>query len=87
VQTYRRRDDLAPVQKYFAANGLPMQIVERGSYYFRVTATRYYGFGENSDGAVALQRIKEIGARYEAPAGYESFRPNLFQDAYSEKIK
>ncbi|MBE0538036.1 MAG: hypothetical protein IH624_20430 [Phycisphaerae bacterium] len=87
VQNYKRRDDLAPVQKYFAANGVQTEIVERGSYFFLVTTTLYYGFGENSDGAVALQRIKEIGARYEAPAGYESFRPNLFRDAYGEKIK
>jgi len=66
---------------------VPTEIVERGSYYFLLTTTRYFGFGAGSDRAAALQRIKEIGAKYKAPPGYESFRPNLFRDAYSEKIK
>lgn len=86
IQAYFQRKDLVPVKEYFEKNGIETEILE--NRYFRlVTKQRYQGFGSGSDGETGLNKIKEIGVKYKAPSGYESFRPNLFQDAYGEKVR
>jgi hypothetical protein len=40
-----------------------------------------------SKGYLMKEKIKKIGPGYEAPPGYETFRPNLFQDAYGMKVE
>ncbi|MBE0537966.1 MAG: hypothetical protein IH624_20080 [Phycisphaerae bacterium] len=94
IQTYMQRKDLEPVQQHFSKGGIETEIVERGSYFFLVTKQLYLrcsvdsnSFNPKYDGDVARQKIKEVGATYRAPPGYESFRPNLFQDAYAEKVR
>lgn len=86
IQAYFQREDLLPVQEHFAKNGVETEILE--NRYFRlVTKERFRGFGSGSDGEAGLKKIKEIGAKYKAPSKYESFRANLFQDAYGEKLR
>ena len=88
IQQFHRNRDLEHVQRYFLANGIETVIEKRGTQYFLLTKDAY----ENpkhagTDGAAALRRIKQIGAGYKAPQGYESFAKSLFSDAYGEKIK
>lgn len=88
IATYKRDEDLVPVKEYFDKNGIETQIQERGDYYFLVTKDKLQSPRRaGTDGYAALQRIRRVGADYKAPQGYESFAPNLFQDAYGMKIR
>ncbi len=94
IQVFKQRRDLEPVKQHFEKNGIETEIVERGSFFFLRTTQLYhkcsvnrYSFNPDYDGDVAMKEIRRVGAMYKAPQGYESFRPNLFQDAYGEKIK
>ncbi len=85
---FRARADLVPVQQYFEQNGIKTEIVPKnGRYYLRTTA-RYV---ENpstpgTEGYKVKMRIAELGKKYKAPTGLETFAPNYFSDAYGEKI-
>ena len=88
IQQFHKKKDLEQVQTYFLGYGIQTIIEQRGPQFLLLTKDTY----ENpqragTDGAAALKRIKEIGAGYEAPSGYESFAPRLFSDAYAEKYK
>ena len=88
VATYRNRNDLEPVQEYFARNGVETEIWLRNNYFYLVTKQRFESTERRgTDGYLVKQKIKKIGADYKAPSGYESFRPNLFQDAYGMKVE
>lgn len=94
IQAYKQRRDLEPVKQYFEENGIETEIVERGSFFLLRTTQLYHrcsvnrnSFNADYDGDVAMKEIRRIGAMYKASQGYESFRPNLFQDAYGEKVK
>jgi hypothetical protein len=88
IATYRTRRDLEPVQEYFAGNGIETEIWLRNNYFYLVTKDKFEATeSRGSEGYLMKQRIKEIGAYYRAPSGYESFRPNLFQDAYGLKVE
>lgn len=88
IATYRIRNDLEPVQEYFAGNGIETEIWLRNNYFYLVTKDRFEGTERRgSDGYLMKQKIKKIGADYIAPTGYESFKPNLFQDAYGMKVE
>jgi len=88
IATYKQSEDLVPVKEYFDKNGIETQIQEKGYYYFLVTKNKFQSpRRDGTDGYYALERIKQVGANYEAPQGYESFAPNLFQDAYGMKIR
>jgi len=88
IATYKRGEDLVPVKEYFDKNGIETEIQEKGYYYFLVTKNKFQSpRRDGTDGYYALERIKQVGANYEAPQGYESFAPNLFQDAYGMKIR
>jgi hypothetical protein len=84
---YPKRADLVPVQKHFSQFGISTEIVSWGGKYFLITRDRYEGFGAGSDGYEAKQKIVEVGAKYQAPDGYETFAPLLFRDAYGKKIE
>lgn len=86
IQAYFQSKDLEPVKEHFDKNGIETEILEN-SYFRLVTKQRFHGFGSGSDGEAGLKKIREIGAKYKAPSGYESFRANLFQDAYGEKVR
>lgn len=88
IATYMRSEDLEPVRDYFGQNGTETEILKRGSYYYLVTKARYPNPRKpTSEGAVALDRIKQLGAKYKAPKGFERFDNTPFQDAYGMKIK
>lgn len=86
IQEYKFSRDLGPVKKYFEANGIETEILERRGYFFLVTKARFHGVGPGADGEPALKKIVEIGATYKAPPEHESFRPNLFKGAYGRKL-
>ena len=88
IATYTRSEDLEPVREYFGQNGTETEILKRGSYYYLVTKARYPNPRKpGSEGAVALDKIKQIGAKYKAPKGFERFDNTPFQDAYGMKIR
>ena len=86
---YDSLPDLAPVQAHFSENGIETEIVtERGRYCLQ-TKQRYDNPATaGTDGYKAKQKIVEVGAKYKgkAPAGYETFAPNYFSDAYGKKV-
>jgi len=88
IATYSQERDLGPVQKYYEQNGVETEIQYRGGYYFLITKNRYAStVRTGSDGFYALGKIKQIGAGYRAPSGYETFGSRPFQDAYGRKIR
>jgi hypothetical protein len=88
ITQYLTDRDLKPVQEHFARFGIETVIENTGGRYFLVTKELYESpLKSGSDGSVALKRIREVGAQYKALQGYESFRPNLFSDAYGKKVK
>ena len=88
IATYSQKRDLEPVQKYYKQNGVETEIQYRGGYYFLITKNRYASTKRTgSDGFYALEKMKQIGAGYRAPTGYETFGSRPFQDAYGRKIK
>lgn len=87
---YNAMADLQAAQAYFLENGIELEIVQQGSRYFLQTKQRYDNPATpGSDGYKALQRIREVGARYKgkAPPGYETFAPRYFSDAYGKKVE
>ncbi len=86
---YDSLPDLAPVQAHFSENGIETEIVTESGRYFLQTKQRYDNPATaGTDGYIAKQKIEEVGAKYKgkAPAGYESFAPNYFSDAYGKKV-
>lgn len=88
ITQYQTRRELAPVQRHFAANGIETDIEKRSGGFFLVTKETYDNPERaGTSGSIAKKKIIEVGAKYKAPKGYESFAPNLFSDAYGEKIR
>jgi hypothetical protein len=89
IQTYRLRTHLEPVKQYFESPdiGIETEIRKIGEWYYLVTKDKYDNPNtKGTDGYKAKQRIIEVGARYKAPPGYESFGPKPFYDAYGMKF-
>jgi hypothetical protein len=88
ITQYQTDRHLKPVQTHFADNGIETVIEKINGWYFLRTKQLYENpLRSGTDGSVALKRIKEVGAQYKAPQGFESFKPNLFSDAYGKKVK
>jgi len=90
IVEYKARADLVPVQAHFAENGIETEIVTEGGRYFVVTKNRYDNPNTpGTDGYAIKQKIIDFGAKYKgkAPAGYETFAPNFFKDAYGKKAE
>ena len=83
---HARHADLSPVQQHFDGYGVVTQIVTRGAKYFLVTTKRYDSVAPNTQGGNDLEMIKQIGAKYKAPQGRETFATHLFSDAYLRKV-
>jgi len=86
---YDSLPDLAPVQAHFSENGIETEIVTESGRYLLQTKQRYDNPANvGSNGYKAKQKIVEVGAKYKgkAPAGYETFAPNYFSDAYGKKV-
>ena len=84
---YRVERDLVPVRAHFASYGIATEIVRSGGQYFLVTQDRYNSFAAGGDGTLAILRIAEVGKKYKAPPGYETFAKHLFSDAYGKKVE
>jgi hypothetical protein len=85
---YDRLADLIPVQAHFAEYGIELEIVPENGRYFLQTKQRYDNPATpGTDGYKAKQRIAEVGKEYKARAGYETFAPHYFSDAYGKKVK
>ena len=89
ITQYRTSRDLEPVRKYFADNGIETKIEKRSGWFFLVTTKDTYENPQRAgtNGAAALEKIKDVGAGYKAQQGYDSFAPTLFSDAYGEKVR
>ena len=87
IQTYEVRTQLEPVKRYFASFGIETEIKKVGDWYYLVTKHRYEKPDRaGTDGYLAKQEIIKLGAKYKAPAGYESFGREPFHDAYGKKF-
>jgi hypothetical protein len=87
---YKRHLDLVPAQAHFDKYNINTEIVMENGRYFLQTKDRYRNPDKpGTDGYEAKKIITEIGAKYKgnAPAGYESFAPHYFSDAYGKKVK
>jgi hypothetical protein len=87
IQTYQLKTHLEPVSQYFAQFGIETEIKKIDDWYYLVTKEKY----ENperpgTDGYRAKQRIIDLGAKYKAPPGYETFGTKPFYDAYGKKF-
>lgn len=85
IMQYRMERDLIPAMEFFNSKGIETEIIQRGEVFFLVTKKNTYRNPNRAgtDGAIALQRIKDIGSGYEPPeAGYEKFN---FDTAYPER--
>ncbi len=90
IQAYQLRADLEPVKQYFAQFGIETEIIKISDWYYLVTRDKYENPGKpGTDGYFAKQRIIELGAKYNAPQGYETFAKKgkkPFYDAYGKKF-
>ena len=85
---FERLADLSPVQAFFSEHGIELEIVPQSGKYFLQTKQLYDNPSKpGTDGYKAIQKIAEVGKEYKAPAGYETFAPNYFSDAYGLKVK
>ena len=87
IVAYTKKADLAPVVDYFKANGIATEIIQDGSYYYVVTQSRFDTVNKpGTEGYQLKQKIKQVGAGYKAPAGFERFASKPFQDVYGKKL-
>jgi hypothetical protein len=87
IQSYQLRADLEPVKQYFAGFGIETEIIKIDAWYYLVTKDKYENPGKpGTDGYLAKQKIIELGAKYKAPPGNESFGNQPFRDAYGKKF-
>ncbi|MFQ6035354.1 MAG: hypothetical protein ACE5NM_05835 [Sedimentisphaerales bacterium] len=87
IQTYQLRTHLEPVRQYFAQWGIETEIRRIGDMYYLVTRNKYENPNRpGTNGYRARQIIVELGAKYQAPPGYETFGPKPFYDAYGMKF-
>jgi hypothetical protein len=79
--------DLDPVKQFFDENGIVTEIKNYRGSYFLVTTEKYDGdFNKGTSGYAAIEKIKQVGAKYKAPAGYGGFGSKPFSDAYGRKM-
>jgi len=87
IVAYTKKNDLLPVQEYFKANGIETVIVQDGSYYYVISKDRFDTVNKaGTEGYRLKQKIKQVGANYKAPAGFERFASKPFQDVYGKKV-
>ena len=87
IQTWEDSEQLEPVKRYFAVNGIATEIRGISGMYYLVTKDRYANpEKQGTDGYYARQKIIELGAKYKAPLGYGSFGAKPFHDAYGMRF-
>jgi hypothetical protein len=91
IQQFHELDDLKQVRWHYLKNeiaAIETIIEKRGNQYFLLTKETFENpERDGTDGAAAKKKIIEVGAKYKAPPGYQSFAPKLFSDCYGEKIR
>jgi hypothetical protein len=88
IQMYQVRSHLEPAKEYFDKLGVATEIIERSNWYYLVTKNGYDNPDKpGTDGFLAKQKIIELGAGYKAPAGYETFGPKPFKDAFGMRFE
>jgi hypothetical protein len=86
---YRAKPDLEAARQYFEQNGIPTEIILKNDnmYYLRTTTRFVEDPGRPGTAGYDLKmKIADLGKKYIAPVGYETFKPHLFDDAYGEKV-
>ena len=87
IQTYELRAHLEPVRWYFAERGVETEIRRIGGMYYLVTTEKYENPEKpGTNGYLAKQKIIEMGAKYKAPPGRETFGSKPFHDAYGMRF-
>jgi len=87
IQTYRIRAHLEPVKLYFDQLGIKTEIRKIRDTYYLVTSNKYDNpNNDGTNGYRVMQKIVELGPKYQAPPGYETFAPNFFTDAYGMRF-
>ena len=88
IQTYQLKAHLVPVQQHFARFDIETEIIPIDNQWGLVTKARYEENPESpgTDGYLARQKIIELGAKYKAPPGYETFGAKSFETAYGMKF-
>lgn len=80
--------DLAPVKAHFARYNIETELVnEDGRWFLQTTNTYNNPNRPGTDGYKARQKIIEVGAKYKAPPGFDTFATHLFSDAYGKNVK
>jgi hypothetical protein len=88
IQMYQVRSHLEPVKEYFEKLGVATEIIVKDNWYYLVTKNRYDNVDKaGSEGFIAKQKIIELGAGYKAPAGFETFGPKPFNDAFGMRFE
>ncbi|MFA5251208.1 MAG: hypothetical protein WC454_01310 [Phycisphaerae bacterium] len=88
IQSYQLMADLEPVKQYFAGFGIETEIIKVDAWYYLVSKDKYENPGKpGTDGYLAKQKIIELGAKYKAPQGNETFGDQPFRDAYGKKFE
>ena len=86
IQEFDKLADLKAVGRYFNQNGIPTEIVQKGQSFFLITRERF-DIGElGTKGYQRRKEIKDLGKKYKAPQGLETFSTRYFSDAYSRLI-
>jgi hypothetical protein len=76
------------VKDYFAGFGIETEVRHINNWYYLVTKDKYDNPEKpGTDGYAAKQKIIELGADYKAPAGYGTFGPKPFHDAYGMRFE
>jgi hypothetical protein len=87
IQTYQIKADLVPVQQYFRNNGIETEIRKIVNWYYLVTKAKFDNPDRpGTDGYQMKNKIIELGKKYKAPAGFGSFGPKPFHDAYGKRF-
>ena len=87
IQTYLLRAHLEPVKDYFAQAGIETEIKKMSDWYYLVTSEKYENPKKSgTNGYFAKQKIIQLGAKYKAPPGYETFGSKPFHDAYGKRF-
>jgi len=87
LKIYQVRSHLEPAKEYFDKMGIATEIIEKNNWYYLVTKNKYDNPEKaGTDGYLAKQKIIEIGSGYKAPAGFESFGPKPFSDAFGMRF-
>jgi len=87
IQTYQFRAQLEPVKQYLARFGIETKIRKIDDWYYLVTSDKYENPEKpGTDGYLVKQKIIDLGTKYKAPPGYETFGTKPFHDAYGMRF-